>query len=83
MEWEYTKGIGNECIVSFSSDENILKLMWWLHISVNIPKDVNYILYMGEFMLCQLYFSKTVLESNSLPFSLASPSETTNRYIRN
>ena len=76
------EGIGNGYIVSFSSDENVLNLMWWLHISMNIPKDVNYILYMGEFVLCQLYFSKTVLESNSPCFSLASPSETTKRYIR-
>lgn len=34
-------------------------------------------------MVCKLYFNKAVAENNLLPSFLVSPSETTNRQVRN
>lgn len=47
--------------VSFSGNENVLKSVMMVHISVNIVKNIKlYTLKWGSYMVCELYFRKAL-----------------------
>ena len=57
------QGVGGVIVkgyrVSFWGDENVLKLWWWLYISVNKLKSLNYTLKWVSCMVYRLYLNKT------------------------